>query len=180
MKDREIIYPVEQQYQDVIINLHRDLYTFCKRLGIYEDEAPYLVVRRSVLVDLLVSELPPEKRLGARETILRELLSRVGKCFPRLHHKIIYVAVNPSHLKPYSEYQNTLCHELLHYRDFTLKRGPKFDKLVEDIILGKKTLKRTRLYLDPILPDNTALGSRPNLHSSAGNDGGARNFDNIQ
>jgi hypothetical protein len=143
---------LKTQYNNILEQLHIDLKIFCNRLGIMYDEVPTLVTGINTMVDILVNDLPYERRLGARDIILRNLKLLDGKCCARARHKIVFVRVNPRHLRPYAEYYDTLAHELTHYRFFGVRHDIRFYELVEQLKNGK-TFPKTRLYLDP-LPDS--------------------------
>jgi hypothetical protein len=57
------IYPIENQYHDIVDQLRIDLTILCKRAGVYEDERPTLMHRLEGMVNYLVNELPAEKYL---------------------------------------------------------------------------------------------------------------------
>jgi WLM domain len=141
----------EYTYETVIQRLQQDLVTFSDRLGIMYDERPTIIFSRKEMIDILVEELPHDKRLGAREHFLRKLIGHDGQCFPQGKRKIVFVHVNPSYLRDYSHYKDTLAHELVHYRFWTWPHNTKFYETVNQLLHTDRRWHRIRLYLDNLL-----------------------------
>jgi hypothetical protein len=121
--------------------LNEDLVKYCKQIGI--TGVPRLILDRKEMHAILVNAGKRKRCAGwgqcfrSMQTIFVDTGIRIH--YPSRRYKGVKLPTRElvKHKSKYTDFRNTLVHELVHYRFAYLRHGKRFEKRINEILRGR-------------------------------------------